>query len=639
MSITVETLATKRVIDTRTDVNSYARRTYQIFDGPQDSGYVKFHPNGANGGANGAGNQINFTLNPPSTRVFVNRRVVLEAKFIVEITGIPQTTGADGVTKTNAANGYLINMKQSGAIGADRPFLAPTVDPGTELGADVGTCGPRAYPLANATQSLQVNINNDQLSQNLGQYWRATTRYANSLGQSEIDQGSTATMLDMAQSYAQTKGNALSPFMKRGSNPLQTSRTGIYEVKVLANPKWVSGAAVTARLEFTVREPLYLSPFLFQRGAQDTGLIGVQTLGLQLQLGGRGGGSLADAIFCLDSSAYSDTTTVTAVTQEVYCYMNFLTPDALQVIPDVNNYPYYEPVLYTTTNNAPIAAGDVTVHEAVMNNIQLNSIPQRLLIFIDEPDSAARAIKSDTYAAIENINISFDNRDSLLAAAQPIDLYNIAAKNNTNLTWAEWSRDCGSVLCLNFGEDIPLRANQAVGLRGSYNLRMTVRFRNVKSGNYSEGGQAFPLPMAGYTLSVVVFSVGVMTIAQQNVVRTTGILTNEDVLRSKEQPATPYVNTGDIYGGGWFDDFARGFMSVMRPAASIASKILPMLAPETAPFVGAFNSIINPEQPAGPGNTGLVRSFGNGLVGGNVSGGRLVGGKKVTRAQLAKMMR
>jgi hypothetical protein len=143
--------------------------------------------------------------------------------------------------------------------------------------------------------------------------------------------------------------------------------------------------------------------------------------------------------------------------------------------------------------------------------------------------------------------------------------------------------------------------------------------------------------MQGYTLSVVVFSVGVMTIAQQNVVRTTGILTNEDVLRSKEQPAIPYVNSGDLYGGGWFDDFRNAFLSIARPVAGIASKILPMLAPETAPFMGAFNSIINPD--AGPGNTGLVRSFGNGLVGGNVSGGRMVGGKKVTRAQLAKMMR
>ena len=624
MSITVETLATKRVIDTRTDVNSYSRRTYQIFDGPQDSGYVKFTPNGSNGGVNGAGNQINFTLNPPSTRVFVNRRVVIEAKFNISITGIPQTADPDG-TSTPNVGGYLINMGESGAIGAVRSSLVPDVD-GTDLGSEIGTCGPRAYPLANATQSLQVNINNDQLSQNLGQYWRATTRYANSLGQSEIDQGSTATMLDLAQDYSQTQGNPLSPFAKRGINPLQTSRTSVYEIKVLTNPPLlaaVSGAPlipVTATLQFTVREPLYLSPFLFQRGAQDTGLIGVQTLGLQLQLGGRGGGTLADAIFSLDASRYDANTVVEATTQEVFCYMNFLTPDALQVIPDVNNYPYYEPVLYTTTNNAQIPAGETAIHVAEMNNIQLNSIPQRMLIFIDEPDSRGRVRKSDTYATIENINISFDNRDSLLAAASPIDLYNIAAKNNTNLTWSEWSRDCGSVLCLNFGEDIPLRANQAVGLRGSYNLRMTVRFRNVKTGRYRQSGQVVAEPMAGYTLSVVVFSVGVMTIAQQNVVRTTGILTNEDVLRSKEQPATPYINSGDLYGGGFFDDFAKGFMSVIRPVANIASKVIPFVAPEFAPIAQGINSFVNPQ--------------GSGLV-----GGRMVGGKKVTRAQLAKMLK
>lgn len=643
MSITVDTLATKRVIDTRTDVNSYARRTYQIFDGAQDTGYVKFTPNGGNGGANGVGNQVNFTLNPPSTRVFVNRRIVIESKFRVTITGGIGAATDDNTNVIALANQYLINMGESGATGFDKTVLAngATVPPtvavaGTPLGTTDGTCGPRAYPLANATQSLQVNINNDQLSQNLGQYWRATTRYANSLAQSEIDQGSTATMLDMAQSYGQTTGGNLSPFAKRGANPLQTSRTGIYNIVVTANPLTLAGGPVTATLEFTVREPLFLSPFLFQRGAQDTGLIGVQTLGLQLQLGGRGGGSLADAIFSLDGSVYTNATTVTAETLEVNCYLNFLTPDALQVIPDVNNYPYYEPVLYTTTLGTPIAAGADAVHTIEMNNIQLNSIPQRMLIFVDEPDQQARVRKSDTFASIENINISFDNRDSLLAAAQPIDLYNIAAKNNTNLTWSEYSRDVGSVLCLNFGEDIPLRANQAVGLRGSYNLRMTVRFRNVKttrapgtivgppalpgSGQYP----SVPLP-AGVTLSVVVFSVGVMTIAQQNVVRTTGILTNEDVLRSKEQPATPYVNSGDLYGGGFFDDFAKGFMSVIRPVANIASKVLPFVAPEFAPIATGINSFLNPQ--------------GSGLTGGGLTGGRMLGGKKVTRAQLAKMMR
>jgi hypothetical protein len=631
MSITVETLATKRVIDTRTDVNSYARRTYQIFDGPQDTGFVKFNPNGGNAPA---GDQLNFTLNPPSTRVFVNRRVVIEATFEVTLRGKPGTVpGADEPLK------YLVNYQGTGAVSVGtNPAGTPNAGAAVSLGSKIGTNGPRAYPLANATRSLQVSINNDQLSQNLGQYWRATTRYANSLGQSEIDQGSTATMLDLTQSYAQATNNNISPFAIRGANPLQTSRTSLYGVQVLRNDRYDSSdpnKELVATVRFTVREPLYLSPFLFQRGDQDTGLIGVQTMNLQLQLGGRGQSKLADAVFSCDKDATFDTDvgntySITAETKEAYVYMNFLTPDALQIIPDINNYPYYEPTLYTTTDNTTLGIG--ATRNIEMNNVQLNSIPQRILIFVDEPDSAASVYKTDTYAAIEAINISFDNRDSLLAAASPIDLYNIAAKNNTNLTWSEWNRDCGSVLCLNFGEDIPLRANQAVGLRGSYNLRMSVRVRNVKVDDVVSA------PMAGTTLSVVVFGVGVMTIAQQNVVRTVGILTNEDVLRSKAQPALPYHNTGDLYGGGWFDDFRNAFMSVARPLAGIASKVLPMLAPETAPFVGAFNSIINPEPAAGPGNTGLVRSFGNGLVGGNV-GGRLVGGKKVTRAQLAKMMR
>lgn len=611
MSITVETLATKRAVDTRTDVNSYARRTYQIFDGPQDTGFVKFNPNGGQA----SGNQLNFTLNPPSTRVFVNRRVVIETTFEVRMIGVPA-----------AGQDYLLNYVGTGATVNPEPGAI-----GVTLGSENGNNGPRAYPLANATRSLQVSINNDQLSQNLGQYWRATTRYANGLAQSEIDQGTTATMLDLAQAYGQINGNNLSPFAARGANPLQTSRTSIYGIEIRRNderPAPGSTVPLVAVVRFTVREPLYLSPFLFRRGDQDTGLIGVQTMNLQLQLGGRGGSDLAAAVYSIDKDntflAGAVDPIITASTVESYVYMNFLTPDALQIIPDINNYPYYEPTLYTTTVSGTISPGAVS-QTIVMNNVQLNSIPQRLLIFIDEPDSAASPFKPDTYAAIKTVNISFDNRDSLLAAASTVDLYNIAAKNNTNLTWTEWNRDCGSVLCLNFGEDIPLRANQAVGLRGSYNLRMTVTFDNIKStGAQSIDETYVPAAMEGASLHVLVFGVGVMTIAQQNVVRTVGILTNEDVLRSKQQPALPYTPSGELYGGGFFDDFAKGFMSVIRPVANIASKVLPFVAPEFAPIATGINSFINPQ--------------GSGLVGGNV-GGRMVGGKKVTRAQLAKMLK
>ena len=160
------------------------------------------------------------------------------------------------------------------------------------------------------------------------------------------------------------------------------------------------------------------------------------------------------------------------------------------------------------------------------------------------------------------------------------------------------------MLALDFGDDIPLRSNQAVGLRGSYNFRM-----NVLAKNLAPGAQ---IPQ----LTVLIISTGVMTVAQQNVVRSVGILSNEDVLNSKTQPAMPYRATGDLYGGGWWDDFKSGFMSVIRPVANIASKIVPFVAPELAPITSAISSAV-----------------GNGLI-----GGRMVGGRKVSRAALARAL-
>jgi hypothetical protein len=322
-------------------------------------------------------------------------------------------------------------------------------------------------------------------------------------------------------------------------------------------------------------------------------------------------------------------------------YVNYLTPDALQIIPPINNYPYYEPIVNVTSGPSyvdPAASGQIN-----MNNIQLNSIPSRLLLFVDERDGAAMSWRPDTYCRIDSVNISFDNRDAILSGATTIDLYNIAAKNNTNLTWTEWNRDTGSVLALDFGEDIPLRSNQAVGLRGSYNLRILVNFTNVKTRADNADVQYAPVALPyGVNLTCVIISTGVMTVAQQNVIRSVGILTNEDVINSKEQAAQPYKSRGDLYGDGFFDDLKTGFtsardlfMKVMRPATALAAKILPGIAPEAAPFINAFNGYINSDD--GPGNTGLVR--GTGLVGGNVTGGRMVGGKKVTRAQLARMIK
>ena len=567
MSITIERLNTQRVVDPRTDLNSYERRTYQIYDGANDVGYQRVLPDGA---ANAS--SMTFSCNPPSARVFVNRRVYVTKTFRLTFTG----------TSTN----QLLQM------------LGASAAAGVNTGAN-NFDGPRAYPIANATQSIQVSLNNDRLSQNTNRFYRGTTRYANHHVQSEVDYGLTPTMLDNAQDLAFLATLGISPLAPYGATPNQTTRTGFVGCEVITNTD------TTGVVLLTVTEPLWLSPFLFARGQQDTGLIGIQTMSVTLALGGRGNGvfgGLAGALWSHADSSASNITNVAVTVDSAEMLFSYLTPDSLQVIPEINNYPYSEPIVYTQAFTQVVAAGDSQRLE--FNNIQLNSIPSRVIIFVSERDQDFDYTKTDTYFGIENVNLSFDNRDAILSNASHRDLYNIAAKNNTNLTWTQWSKHTGAVLALDFGDDIPLRSNQAVGLRGSYNFRMSVTARNLAA------GAQYP------QLTVLVISTGVMTVAQQNVVRSVGILSNEDVLSAKTQAAMPYHSKGDLYGGSWWDDFKSGFMSVIKPVANIASSVLPFVAPELAPVANMVNSAV-----------------GNGIM-----GGRLVGGRRVSRSALARAL-
>jgi hypothetical protein len=46
-----------------------------------------------------------------------------------------------------------------------------------------------------------------------------------------------------------------------------------------------------------------------------------------------------------------------------------------------------------------------------------------------------------------------------------------------------------------------------------------------------------------------------------------------------------------LHGAGFFDDFGRGFMSVIRPAAGIAKAVAPLLGPEGMAASGVLNAV------------------------------------------------
>jgi hypothetical protein len=576
-----------RAIDPRTDVGGFSRKTFAVFDGASEVGYQRISPDG------GVSNSLlTFTCDPPSPQVYVNRRALVEITFDLTFTGVSAGAG--------------IRLLQMAGCRSS-------------TGANVGTQNldaPRAFPIANALTNISLMINNNTITQNLNSYIRAFTRYSMSGLSEDINYGLTPSMLDQAQNYSDLTGFARSPLRGYGDNAYQCPRGGFVGIDVLSNT--ATGIADTAVVRLTCSEYLFLSPMLFQEDDQDTGFYGVQNMKLQLSLGGRGN----SAISGLGASLWSHASGSGAISSiavnvvEAQALFSYLTPDPTQQIPYENLYPYYQPQVYPTNTTVPISSGALTTIQ--MNNVQLGSIPSCLYLFVGETDSNHNVLKSDVFFGIENIAVSFDNRDNLLANATPQDLFNIAVKNGTNLSWTQWSRDVGSVLRLDFGADICLKMLQAVGMRGSFNLRLTVQARNL--------GSVAQIP----TLTCVVVSEGIMSIAGNNVQFNLGVLDQQDIMASKSMPEVVYHSSGNLFGGsfwnrlGSFAQKAGKFVQRgIRPAIDIAKKLAPALAPEFSPYVEKADEV--------------ARALGYGKRGRR--GGGLVGGKNLSRAQLSSMLK
>ena len=278
-------------------------------------------------------------------------------------------------------------------------------------------------------------------------------------------------------------------------------------------------------------------------------------------------------------------------------YVSYLTPDAVVPIPRSMNYNYHEiTYLPTSQNNVIAPAGAYTISQ---NNIQLNSIPSRIMFWVAPQDAAFNMSSTDTAWGINNVNISFDNRDSLLSNASQLDLYQICVKNKTNLSWRQFTKDVGSFIALDFGEDIPLRSGvQAPGLRGTFNLRLTVQGTNLSAA----AGQP--------TLNLVTITEGVMTIVDGTVTRNIGVLTKQDVLDSRSDRGIGYRASGSVYGGAWYDDVWAWTKRLGRPVINAAKAIMP-----GNPYIEAVDR------------------------GASAVGIGLEGGKRLSRQQLARIQR
>lgn len=571
MSITLEKLRLVHVIDPRVDVNAHDRREYGVLSSGQENNFRVFPSTSF------SSSSIDWTCNPSGGQVsYVGRRAYKRVRFALDFDG------------TAPAGQYLIRA----------PNL-PTL-PGVNPGSGTYDC-PRNLPLSRAATTEKVVMNGLSFIAESGRYWHALERYHNAVSNQDGDASMSPSMPDQYQDYTNANGGqSRNPFRGYQDNPQQCPRGGYVNAVIAQNDLSTGANALHARIILTVTEPIYVSPFIFGENEEEQAFIGVETMSVNLQLGGRGNGTFAGLVGSLWShSPSSDSvfTNAVATVQAADLLFNYLTPDAYQHVPNLVNYSLYNPVLYQTQTNAPISSGVNSTFN--MNSVTLSSIPSRMYIWVADSDNSFDWTHADSFFGITNILAKFNNHSVQLSDATQEDLYQMAKRNGCNESYRQWIRDVGSVACVMFGNDLALESKYAAGVTGRFDLQLQIMATNLASSTITP------------TLNVLIIQEGVCTLGPNTAVQQFGPLTVHDVEKSKHEHPIKFHPSANVYGGGFWSDLL-GYLKRGARAAIDVGKSVP------SQYQGVF-------QAADP----IARSLGFGVS----------GGKKISRAQMMKLLK
>ena len=197
-------------------------------------------------------------------------------------------------------------------------------------------------------------------------------------------------------------------------------------------------------------QPLLLSPFIFGSGHAKQGFYGIQTMNFQMNM--TSDANRAWRCACLTPN-YTKTVTIDSFSNSTLLFQ-FLTPHASDILESRNVVPFYELPVYRTTNfpdlppgrrlyGQPETTGTFVEPTAVTlssSNIQLSSIPEKLIVVVRKSISNTLCSEPDYYATITNISLTWNNQAGLLSSMTPQQLYRNSVQSGlVGLSWEQFS--------------------------------------------------------------------------------------------------------------------------------------------------------------------------------------------------------
>lgn len=225
MSLSYERLEVTKVKDPITILKN--KREYAVLEGGQQVSWKPFTTTSV------STSSIQFSTPPPSGSIIVDRKQYLMLPIRLTFTG------------TAPVGEVLLN---------------------------VGQDAPRAFPISSAIDVLQVTINNQGVSINMGDVIQGLLHFHTDEELLNLDYSMTPNMLDQAQSYAALFGANRNPLGFYGDSQDQNIMPrGGFPFTIVSNTN------TSAVVDMLCCEPLFLSPFYW--GLQnESGFYNVTTM-------------------------------------------------------------------------------------------------------------------------------------------------------------------------------------------------------------------------------------------------------------------------------------------------------------------------------------------------------------------------
>jgi hypothetical protein len=450
------------------------------------------------------------------------------------------------------------------------------------------------FPLHQLATVMTATINNNSVSINIRDVLPALLRFHDRRELQRYN-GMTPVMPDLLSSYPAGVGsllNSLGSFANSADNDLLPRGSWVLDglsttlaAGALPNPVTLPAPGYTGTVyaQFTVTEPLLLSPFIWcDPKSNNQGFYGIQNMNFVFNLGDtsrvwRSANLVNQALAPSSANCYISSSSISSISNSRLIF-NFLTPHPSDLFPARNAVPYWEAPRFITSNlptfpayvpGANPAKPSASAQVVSTSSLQLNQIPDKIILQLRNPLTNCVAGNPDAFLGIQGISINFNNQSGILASATPYDLWRYSVENGSNQSWLEFSGvanvvdnvsgfgtripTSGSLIILEFGKDIQLTEDYyASGSLGNFNLQINVNAFNQ-----------FPYAITPEIVLICINS-GLFVNERGTSSTYTGILTKADVLEASAQQPVFQSSVKRMVGGGFLDSLR-----------TVAGKVLP----------------------------------------------------------------